>query len=251
MLLRKKKVIPEMWYTYLTIDLASIAVPFIFSFHPKLRFYRHWGALLPALLIPGLFFICWDCFFTAKGVWGFNPKYVSGVYLFNLPLEEILFFLCIPYACLFSYHSIFTLWPKLHLPGRLTKLISWSLIAAGLCIAYIYSEKSYTFLTLLLMSLFIFGVTILYKNQWVDRFYICYGYMLLPFLIVNGLLTGSWIQEPVVWYNAAEIAGPRLLTIPLEDIAYGLLLIGVEVALYEYLLSGKRLSLAYRPFQEG
>ena len=240
-----------MWYTYLAIDLASIVVPFVFSFHPKLRFYRQWGALLPALLIPGLLFICWDVLFTARGVWGFNPKYISGIYLFNLPLEEILFFLCIPYACIFSYHSIFTLWPGLRLSRTFTKVLSWMFIAAGWLTAIIYAEKIYTCLTLSLMSFFLFCIAILNKNQWLDRFYICYAFMLIPFLVVNGLLTGSWIQEPVVWYNAAEIAGPRLMTIPLEDIAYGLLLIGIEVGLYEYILSGRQQRLTYNPLQEG
>ena len=67
-------------YTYLLINLGSILVPFIASFEPRLRFYRQWKALLPALLITLVFFIVWDHYLAAWDVWGFNPKYVLGIY---------------------------------------------------------------------------------------------------------------------------------------------------------------------------
>ncbi|QHS59651.1 lycopene cyclase domain-containing protein [Chitinophaga agri] len=234
-----------MQYTYLAIDIGSLIVPFIASFHPRLKFYQQWPFLWPAMLFPGLLFICWDCFFTSAGVWGFNPKYVMGVYFFNLPLEEVLFFLCIPYACLFSYHCIFSLWPSFRMSHRASTVISGLLLMIGVAGAFWFSAHIYTFATLLLMSLFVLWTGFLTKRSWTGRFYICYGLMLLPFLVVNGLLTGSWIAEPVVWYNPLEIAGPRLMTIPLEDIAYGLLLIGVEVAMYEYLLSVRGAAVRY------
>ncbi|MBW8687509.1 lycopene cyclase domain-containing protein [Chitinophaga rhizophila] len=229
-----------MHYTYLTIDLASVAVPFIASFHPKLKFYRQWAYLWPALLFPGLLFVCWDCFFTARGVWGFNPDYVTGLYLFNLPIEEILFFICIPYACLFSYHCLFTLWPRMKLSQGAINVITWLLLLIAVAGMIAFSDRIYTFVTLLLTAVFVCWSAVVLKKDWIGRFYICYGLMLLPFLVVNGLLTGSWIDNPVVWYNPMEIAGPRLMTIPLEDIAYGLLMIGVEVAMYEYLLGNSQ-----------
>jgi lycopene cyclase domain-containing protein len=58
---------------------------------------------------------------------------------------------------------------------------------------------------------------------------------LLPFFIVNGVLTAL----PVVWYNNAEIMGPRIGTIPAEDSMYSMLMLLLTVTLYELLRKRK------------
>src|SRR4051812_37361154 len=93
-------------FTYLLINFFTILIPFLFSFESRIRFYKSWPALFKAILITGSFFIIWDHLLTVKGVWGFNPEFIMGIYLWSLPVEEWLFFISIPYACVFIYESI-------------------------------------------------------------------------------------------------------------------------------------------------
>ena len=60
----------------------------------------------------------------------------------------------------------------------------------------------------------------------------------MPFMIVNGMLTGTAMPGEVVWYNNSETMGIRILTIPLEDFFYGFNLMLLNVTLYEALRSG-------------
>src|ERR1700761_5982703 len=102
-------------YTYLLIDLLSVFIPLLFSFHPKIQLYKSWAALMPAIFITAIFYLLWDSWFVHMGVWGFNPHYLIGVYIGNIPLEEALFFICIPYACVFTYQCISDFIPSSYL----------------------------------------------------------------------------------------------------------------------------------------
>ena len=61
--------------------------------------------------------------------------------------------------------------------------------------------------------------------------------MLIPFFIINGILTGSFIENEVVWYNNDENLGIRLFTIPIEDSIYAFTLILTNLALTEFFQS--------------
>ena len=89
---------------YFWVITLSFIGPFLLSFDKKIAFYKNWRFLLPSILLVALFFICWDEWFTKMGIWGFNPKYIQGIYGGHLPLEEILFFIVIPYNCLFVFN---------------------------------------------------------------------------------------------------------------------------------------------------
>lgn len=218
---------------YLLINFFTVIVPVIFSFHPKLNFYKSWKPFFTANIIVAIIFILWDIFFTGIGVWGFNPKYVSGLFLFKLPLEEILFFICIPFACVFTYHCLNLFW-KIRWSERVENALIL-LLAFLLLITGLYNvTKWYTSSTFISLSILLIVLRFVFKVNWLPKFITIYPVLLIPFFIVNGILTGSGLQEPVVWYNNAENLGFRLFTIPFEDIFYGFELILLNIFFYEH-----------------
>lgn len=227
-------------YLYLFLDIISILFPLAFSFHPKFDFSKKWKYLWPSIFATAMVFILWDIVFTEKGVWGFNPDYIIGIYLYNLPLEEILFFVCIPYACVFIYDSLNFLIKKDWL-GEFAPNISAALCLLLVSIGLLNAQRSYTCVTFIITGAFLGSLRWVSKPTFLGRFYVSFIVTLLPFFMVNGILTGSFISEPVVWYNSAEMLGVRIGTIPLEDIFYGMLLILVNVWFFEKLQNNARI----------
>ena len=90
-------------FTYALLLAGSILMPFALSFDRKVAYYRRWRALFPATLITAAIFITWDIYFTRHNVWWFNRDFVTGLFLAGLPVEEWLFFIIIPYCCIFIY----------------------------------------------------------------------------------------------------------------------------------------------------
>lgn len=226
-------------YLYLIIDLAAVSLPFLFSFHPKANFSKKWKYLWPAILLPGVFFLIWDEWFTRMGIWGFNPEYLTGIYLYSLPIEEILFFICIPYACVFSYEAVGH-FSKNKFQRSTANKITPILILLLIIVGTINIQHWYTATTSLLSALFLLYIHFKLKPAYLTQFYITYLFILIPFFIVNGILTGTGIEGQVVWYNDTENLGLRLGTIPVEDIFYGMLLILMNVTLFEWLQARDR-----------
>ena len=221
-----------MKFLYLTVDVAALIIPLLFTFYPGIRFYKMWKAALPAIFFSAVLFIVWDILYTRIQVWGFNPAYISGIHVFNLPVEEVLFFICIPYSCLFTYYSL----RKLLFKNRTPASVYWGLIPAIACwiTGFIFRDKLYTVATFMLL-----GVAFLYSaynlRGSIIAFFKSYLVLLVPFFIVNGILTGTGIDGAVVWYNDAHFTGLRILTIPVEDVFYGMLLVLLNVIIFEKL----------------
>lgn len=221
-------------YLYLLLNLSSISIPFLFSFHPKLKFYKLWKPLFISIIISMLIFIPWDIIFTINSIWGFNSDYLLGLNFFNLPFEEWLFFICIPYACVFTHYALLYYFPKLKIPNEYMKTISYFLIFIFTAVIVYNYDKWYTLINFTLAILLIYIV--LNKRPYLlSSYLITFIVMLIPFFIINGVLTGSLIQDEVVWYNNAENLNLRILTIPIEDSVYAFSLILLNLFLVESL----------------
>jgi lycopene cyclase domain-containing protein len=216
------------------LNIGSFIVPFSFSFYPKANFSKKWKYVLPAITITAIVFVIWDEVFTQMGIWGFNEKYLTGLKIMSLPLEEVLFFFCIPYACYFIYFSLTYLVENDYFYPH-HEIISSVIIFFMLLIGGYYMSNAYTGITFFTLGLFLAYQMLKLRPRYMGRFYFAFMFILIPFFIVNGILTGSWIDEPVVWYNDSENIGLRLGTIPVEDIFYGMLMVLMSVTIAEEL----------------
>lgn len=215
---------------YFWIDLLTLAGPLLLSFDKKVRFYKNWKALFLSIAFMMALFIPWDIIFTTKGIWGFNPCYLCGLEIGHLPIEEWMFFIVVPYACVFIYECCKAYFSdvlqKIAQPIYLT--IAVVTLAAGL----LNYDKWYTVVNLLGTAAMTLIYLILNQKRIGDTL-MAYLVSLIPFVLVNGMLTGSFLHEPIVWYNDSENLGIRVFTIPLEDAFYLWFLLLVVLMPYE------------------
>jgi lycopene cyclase domain-containing protein len=219
---------------YFILLVSSVAVPFILSFDKKLQFWRQWKYLFPAIFTVAVVYIFFDVLLTKAGVWGFNPLYHSNILLFNLPIEEWLFFIVIPYASIFLHDAFVLYFPQIKLKNRVSKIITVALLIILVLLVLFNLDRIYTvyIYSTLIITLIIY---LLSKSNIINQFYITFLLILIPFLIVNGVLTGSFIESEVVWYNNEENLGIRFFTIPVEDFAYGFSMIFLSLMLRDKL----------------
>lgn len=216
--------------------LLSLAGPLALSFDKKVAFYKKWKFLFPSMILPAIFYIVWDMIFTKNGVWSFNINYITGLKLYNLPIEEVMFFFVVPYCCVFIYECIRCYFPNITTAAFSIRLL-WTLAFFLLVVGTFNHERAYTFYTFIFAAIFLSFILFMKRNDWVfhtTAFLLAYAIILIPFLIVNGLLTSI----PVVLYNDHENLAIRLHTIPVEDIFYGMLLVLMNVVGYERLKKG-------------
>ena len=220
-------------YLYLLLDLGSISIPFLFSFHPRLKFYKYWKAFSLSMVLTMLIFIPWDVIFTQNGIWGFNDTYFLEHRIFSLPIEEWLFFICIPYACVFTHYALLTYFPNTKISSKSTRLISYILLGILLITMVINYDKWYTLINFL-YAIILVPIVLKTNEPLLQKYFLTFLVMLIPFFVVNGILTGSFIESEVVWYNNDENLGIRFFTIPIEDTIYAFTLILSNLALTEF-----------------
>jgi lycopene cyclase domain-containing protein len=212
----------ETHWTYAYLHVFTFLPVFCLSFDKKVAFYKEWKYLFPAILIMGIFFVVWDSNFGYRGVWGFNYDYLSGGSFLGLPWEEVLFFVTVPYASIFIYACLEAYFPKDAL-APYDRGIGWVLIPLFLIIGLWNYQRMYTATTFILTGGYLGYQYLYYGNQFRTRFYRSFLIVLIPFLIVNGVLTGGFTLHPVIVYNPEEFLGIRIITIPIEDAVYGFL----------------------------
>ncbi len=218
-------------FSYLLIVAGAFAIPFLFGIKKQNPFFRNLKHLVPAILFSGAIFIIWDLRFEEKAIWRFNEEFVLGINILNLPIEEWLYFLGIPFLSVFIYEYLKTNFPNFE---KANVFLAFSLVLFVLfgILAYTTRQKLYPFFAFFLTTIYL-GYTI-FRNRFkkhYTKFYLGYFVMLVPFLIISGLLT----RLPIIEYNPDYLLNVKLYSIPLENFVSLFLLYLMNVTIYEYL----------------
>lgn len=214
---------------YLLINLVIVTFPLIGS----ILFHKYTLKKLISFFISfftvGVPFIIWDTIATKRGDWFFNSKYVNTIRIFDLPLEEVLFFITVPYACLFLYEGIkfFVFDTKVKI---LPKIVTTStgLIFILLGVHFIFTPYTSTvfFVTGFSFIMLSYCFNFLLENV---HYYIFLILTFILFFIFNSLLTGI----PIVLYSKDAITNIRIGTIPIEDFFYNFSMLTLYLGIYE------------------
>lgn len=94
------------WEYFILLVVAS-SFPLVFSLiHRKMLLNEGFRLFLPTIFVVTVPFVIWDIWATAVGHWSFNNRYVLGIYFFNIPIEELMFFILIPQNCLLIWVAL-------------------------------------------------------------------------------------------------------------------------------------------------
>ncbi|MDZ4711652.1 MAG: lycopene cyclase domain-containing protein [bacterium] len=205
---------------YLLINIFIISIPLFLSFEKKIRFYKKIIPVIISIILTGIPFLIWDSIAVSDGDWSFNDHYLSGIKILNLPLEEIFFFITVPYSLLFLYECV-----RYYIKNKvcikyfhLMALVSIIFLIAGfISLGRSYTSTVFFFCGVIFALIYIFNCKEFFSKQVLVTVLLSF----IPFFIVNYLLTSL----PVVLYNSGSITNFRLLTIPAEDVFYSLSMI--------------------------
>ena len=90
-------------FEYFLFLLVVLIGPLVLNLLPISLLPRVRKPVFLSILITLLIFSLWDIYAVYSGHWEFNSNYITNLRLINLPIEEVLFFAVVPFACLFIW----------------------------------------------------------------------------------------------------------------------------------------------------
>jgi len=214
---------------YILFNLAIISGPVLSSFDKKLNYFSKWIAALVSIFIIIVPFIIWDKMVTGKH-WWFNDKYTLDFRLAGLPFGEVLFFITVPFACLFiweilSYYHISDKMHKLFFITRVFFLLCFPIGIILFIIGKEYTGLVFTAIFLTSVVDWVLKINILLQS----RTYLFLAFVTIFISFFNGYLT----SRPIVLYDLSYQLDLRIGTIPIEDFFYGYSLLLLCVIVFE------------------
>lgn len=206
---------------YLLLDGLTVFFPVVLSFDRRVHYFAKWKSVFLSTLVIAVPFLIWDFIFTERGFWGFNPDYLIGWHIGNLPIEEVLFFIVVPFACTFIYECCKYYFRRIKFK-LLDRFIHLAIPMYALALTLLEPTGWYTLSVTVSSGIVLFFWLRMPQLKFVG---ISFLISLIPFIGMNGILTGGATEAPIVWYSELQKVTPRIWTIPVEDVLYSFTLV--------------------------
>lgn len=178
-----------------------------------------------AIGIMGVIYLVWD-WWVVDWWWRFNPKYILEINFGKLPVEEILFFVTVPWSCLIIWVNI-----RERISGEWRVNMEGIFTIVGVIVG-VWGWWQGKWYTLAVAIAVIWAAWLSTRSNWWMRkkaTSVFWGITILLTLVFNGYLTA----RPVVIYNLDVASRLMAGTIPVEDMIYGLVLVSGVAMIYE------------------
>lgn len=100
-------------FQYLLLMVGCLLITLPLELVLGARVYARWRLMLLALLPTVLIFSIWDVIGILRLHWTYNIDFITGIHLWVMPLEELVFFLVIPICGLLTYEAVGTVLRRL------------------------------------------------------------------------------------------------------------------------------------------
>lgn len=92
--------------TYLLILAGCLVLTLPLEFVIGARVWRRPLLAFGAIAVPAAVFIAWDLVGIDRGWWTYGARYLVGIDIGPMPLEEVLFFVVVPICGLLTYEAV-------------------------------------------------------------------------------------------------------------------------------------------------
>ena len=219
--------------TYLLFNIIVFVPVLVLGVVSKIKIHRLWQLYALCIVLVSLPFMYWDIWATSQGHWDFNPIHVGTVRIAGVPIEEMLFFITVPFACIFVWEVVgryVRFKRQMHL-----SLALWGMAVVGILATILLLANwgnGYT-RTVMIATLTTVGLYARYGQSLLrlKAFWLYQLVLIFMFVIANSILTSL----PIITYGSHAIIGVRIGTIPLEDFFFNFALINLWILVWENL----------------
>lgn len=220
--------------SYLLLTFSAFALFILVRIFLKIQLAKLWRGIFFGLAVMLFILIPWEVWFSYRQIWGWSESKLFGVFVATVPMEEVLWFVAMALLFVAIYEWLGKRPAdviKQGYPKRLTAVLSFGFF---LC-AIVFAGHIYTFAVASFAAVFLVWHLLIARADYIARFYLAFVIYLLPLLVLDIMRTGSFSDEPTIWYKSSDVMGLYLFKVPLENIAMYFFLMLVFITAYESL----------------